>query len=382
MANPDDTPVLTVGGVEWRGWTGLRVTRGCERVPANVTLTATERFPGAADTAVQPFQPCTVSIGATRVLTGYVTRVLPSIEPTGHEVQVLAVSKSTDLVDCAAIFPGMQLMATSALTLAQQLAAPYGVEFIAEGDVGPIIPQFNAMQGETVWDIVERVTRFAGLLAYDQPDGRVMLRQVGTDRHASGFEEGVNVERASVAFEGDQRYSHYKVVISSVDGLQDVADALGAGEGYKFLTTVEDPRTPRFRVHYILAEQTMADPTLAQRRAEWEKQRRFGRSQAVTLTTDTWRDSAGVLWEPNRLARVHLPSLKLEDKLWVIGEVTYLLDSKGTRAELTLMPPEAFALQPTVLTPFDAQVAAALRAAQEGAAQRAVLNDALDTARL
>lgn len=370
---PDDTVTLLVGGVALRGWQSIRVTRGCERVPADFAFAMTERFPGAADAVVEPFQPCEVRFGEDLVITGYVDRYAPAFSIQSHKVAVSGRSKSQDLVDCAAVFAGNQLMAHSVLALAQQLAQAYGIDVYSLGDPGPIIPQFSAMQGETSWDIIERVTRFAGLLAYDQPDGRVVLARVGSERHASGFVEGVNVEEASVSFSADQRFSEYRVLLSSTESLGDLAGASGGAANYNRRASELDERTPRFRLHVIIGEQTQADPTLSARRAAWEKARRFGRSQAVTVLVDGWRDSAGRLWEPNTIAQVRLPSLKLESEGWVISEVTYLLDSSGTHAQVTLMPPEAFALAPTVLAPFDWQVKddPGLRAFLDGAGNSA-----------
>lgn len=40
------------------------------------------------------------------------------------------------------------------------------------------------------------------------------------------------------------------------------------------------------------------------------------------------------------------------NKLWAIGEVTYRMDEQGTKAELVVMPKEAFEPEPVLLMPF------------------------------
>ncbi|EPV8598931.1 hypothetical protein ACWAUA_001869 [Enterobacter roggenkampii] len=52
------------------------------------------------------------------------------------------------------------------------------------------------------------------------------------------------------------------------------------------------------------------------------------------------------LWEPNTLIPVNLPTLRLPNTELLIAEVTFMRDSDGTHARLTLMPKEAFAVQP------------------------------------
>ncbi|MEB0312239.1 hypothetical protein QN382_23620, partial [Pseudomonas sp. 10B1] len=88
-------------------------------------------------------------------------------------------------------------------------------------------------------------------------------------------------------------------------------------------------------------------------RAHWEAARRAGRSLVVRLVTDGWRDQSEALWEPNTLVPVSLPRLNLNGVHLLITEVTFLRSpGRGTTAEITLMPPEAFKPQPINLTPF------------------------------
>jgi prophage tail gpP-like protein len=111
----------------------------------------------------------------------------------------------------------------------------------------------------------------------------------------------------------------------------------------------------RYRPLLILAEQDLLQNELMAQRIQWEMARRVGRSQAITITCDSWRDSGGTLWTPNWLAPIYLPSLKVQD-VWLITEVTFLRDEQGTRAEVTLMPPAAFQVEPAVLQPFFYQI--------------------------
>ena len=93
--------------------------------------------------------------------------------------------------------------------------------------------------------------------------------------------------------------------------------------------------------------------------------RRIGRSQAFRLTCDSWRDSAGKLWQPNKLAIINAPAHKLVNQKWIIGTVTFRKDQSGTHADLTLMPPDAFMVQPGVLNIADAQITAQPSASQD-----------------
>ncbi len=336
-----DDLTLVVNGREVSGWETLRVTRGIERLPSDFEVSMTERYPGELDFAVRAGDPCQVLLGQDKVITGYVDRYMPSISAGQHAIRVAGRGKCADLVDCAAVWDGGQFTNSSALTIAQLLSKPYGIT--VSGEAGSIIPQHNINWGETVFSAVETMARYSALLAYDAPDGNLILARVGTAKAASGFAQGENVERASVVYAMDQRYSQYIVRMLAMDTLRD------SGSGGDLLSTVDDPNVPRPRVHYIIAESGDAGGNVAKQRGVWEMNRRFGRANQIHITTDSWRDQAGMLWTPNMLVPVSLPALKVVDGLqWLIGEVTYERDENGSHAHLVLMPPEAFSPEPII----------------------------------
>lgn len=361
MAVPvDDTLTLIINGMEWSGWEEVQVTRGVERCPSDFDLKVTERYPTAPlQIDIEPGQSCTVQLGADVVLTGYIDRYTASIAPNDHTVRIRGRSRCQDLVDSAAIISGMQISGASALSLAQQLAQPFGVSVSSLSGPGPAIPQFNVVLTETVYEIVERVARYSALLVYDDANGNLVLSQVGSTMMASGFTQGINVKDASVTFSMDERFSEYIAVVMAVDKYNDV------GTSGNQIQTITDPTVTRLRRKIIVSEQGMSSLELAAQRAQWEKARRFGRSQAVRLTTDSWRDSAGTLWQPNALAPLSLPALKIGNVNWVISEVTYSRSGEGagTTASLLLMPPEAFQPEPDILQLYDWQIAKDLASA-------------------
>jgi prophage tail gpP-like protein len=144
----------------------------------------------------------------------------------------------------------------------------------------------------------------------------------------------------------DQRYSNYKAFLQSVDTFSDV------GDGGNELSDVPDTNCPRHRELVMIAEAGGGGIEVAKQRALWECARRAGRSRMVRVMVDSWRDSAGALWQPNTLAPVSLPTLKLKDDGMCISEVTYSRDQdRGTVAELVLMAPDAFKPEPILLQP-------------------------------
>ncbi|MDE2104748.1 MAG: hypothetical protein KGL39_46355, partial [Patescibacteria group bacterium] len=210
-----------------------------------------------------------------------------------------------------------------------------------------IVPQMNVMLGETVFEAIERLCRFSAMLVYDQPDGNIVLAQVGSGAMASGLTEGQNVQGGSVSLSMAERFSEYVVSQLSMDVLGD------AGDGGLITETVYDKGVPRKRVRYVIVESGDAGGDIAKLRAQWEAARRYGRSQIAHVVADSWRDAAGALWSPNMLASLQLPTLRIASARWVIASVTYRRGPGGSTAELELMPPKAFAVEP-VLAPWEA----------------------------
>jgi len=335
---------LIVGGRAISGWTDITVTRGIERVPGGFSIGLTELFPGELnDVVVQPGDACQVKIGIDAVVTGYVDRFIPSISAGRHSVHVTGRGKCQDLVDCAAEWPNGQISGSSVLEIAKKLSSPYGIN--ASGLDGRAIPQFNLNYGETAWEVIERLCRYSAILPYEIADGSLYLANVGDRLAASGFIEGQNVLAASIEYSMDQRYSEYITTALSVDTFSEL------GSGGFFVQTVKDPAVTRNRKRMMVAESGDQGLDISKLRGVWEMNRRVGHSQVIRLTADSWRDSAGDLWEPNTLVSVSLPKLKLPDVVWTIGEVTYRRSGAGTTVDVVIMAPGAFSPQPILLFP-------------------------------
>lgn len=336
-----DDVSLIVGGRKISGWTAVRVTRGIERVPSDFEIGLTARsVVGRAGVVVQPGAKCKVLIDSDLVLTGYVDQYRPAISAGMHEIRICGRGRCSDLVDCSAEWPGSQISGSTVLGIAQRLARPYDIDVI--GVPGPSVPQFILMYGETAWEVIERVCRFAALLAVEQVDGNLLLTHLGIAEAATGFVEGVNVEAADAVFSMDQRYSEYWVYGMGANMFADV------GSNPMILKKLEDSGVRRHRRKAIVAD---SGPEGTQqeygiKRAIWEMNRRNARSRSVRVTTDSWRDGKGDLWQPNTLVPISIPSMELPREQWVVAEVTFQRDMNGTHATLVLMPADAFLPEP------------------------------------
>lgn len=336
---------LILGEQGWSGWQEIRVTRGIERFPSEYDISLTELFaPGGTLPAnFLPGATCQIKIGADLVFTGYIDRYSATIAPRTHAVRIAGRSKCQDLLDCTVDFPGCQISGTTLLDMAQKLANPFGVSVTAPNGAGPVIPQLNFYQTQTPYELIEEAARYAQMLVYDGTDGNLLLCGVGATQHASGFNQGVNVEEAKIDLNILHRFSDYRALITSTDYLNDYPGVGASFPSSNRLAEAQDTSI-RHRVLSFVSEQSSSNLNLAQQRVVWEIARRRGRSQAIRLRCNSWRDTAGVLWQPNALATVNVPALKISNANWLISEVSYLRDATGT-------PPRWCSCHPTHSVP-------------------------------
>jgi prophage tail gpP-like protein len=371
-----DDVTIQVGSNRFVGWQNVSISRSCESMPNTWSVTVSAEFlqSPAQMAGTRPGQSCLIYIGSDLVITGWIDRRSIPIDARNRLVTLSGRGITRNLVDCSADLlndPGLaggQMHGANTLDLAQQLCKAYGITAISNvTDLGPPIPSFQVPIGETVYQIIESIARYTGYLVYEDTFGRLVLDRVGTSQHASGFQVPGNVEALGAEQSVDQRFSQYVVVWSGVDTTADLG-ALG-----NIRASVTDDTLGEHRVRIIVSEQVAPIPgagqsigndAIAVQRANWEKARRIGRSQAASVTCDSWRDSKGTLWTPNWLATLDAPAADISNATWVIGSLTFRKDMTGTHTDLILMPQDAFNPDPNPLNLLDAELATSPQTSQ------------------
>jgi prophage tail gpP-like protein len=353
--------VLRIGSTAYTGWKTVSITRSAELFPNSFIFTGSDPAPDDPSQIIaEPGTPCQVLCGQDVVVTGYIDRFGITIGPRQHDVYVTGRGLCQDLTDCSADLTspackivGGSISAVSTLDLAQRLAASFNITCrSAVSDLGVPIPAFQVTPGETPYEIIETAARYSAFLITEDEHGALVLDRVGTSKMTGGITTPGNVEGAQTERAIDLRYSDYVVYWNTLDQIMD------GGGPIQAIADIKDPTVKRFRPYIIRSEQIQGTDPIAvgKQRANWEMARRLGRSQSVTATVDSWRDSAGELWRPNALATINAPQLKLVNQEWVIVTVTFRKDLTGTHAELVLMPPRALDPQPNPLVLFDPEL--------------------------
>jgi prophage tail gpP-like protein len=336
---------LIVDGRKFGGWLDVRVGRGIERAAGDFEIRSSQRWPGQDERFEIPEgSRCEIMIGDDKVLTGYVDVIAHERDDNAANLTISGRSKTADLVDCSPDFELTELAGLDLAAVARKLAAPFGIEVDAK-TTGATFPVASANHGETAWKVIERLARQRGILVMDDPEGRLLLTQLATERATDELVHPADgLLKIATKRDMSKRFSVYKVKAQAggrwagfTEG--NVATALAHVEG-----SFRDSGVPRYRPKTLLNEgAAKKEGTMA--RAEYEARRNLGRGLQVRATRVAWRQRDGALWRPNILVQCSLPQLNVEGTL-AIGEVTYRKGASGTVSELELMPPEAFTPEP------------------------------------
>jgi prophage tail gpP-like protein len=307
-------------------------------------------------------EPVGVWIGKEPMLSGWIDEYAPSISAKSHEIHITGRGRCADLVDCSAVIidPNTFILRQPSWSgpigsLITDLCSPYGIEVVFTPDVDQTenVMNFGINLGETAYAVIERIARFLQLLVYENALGQLVVSHVagdgkmkiGIDQNTTDFYD------AHAHFNCSQRYSDYLVVqnLGSADAMTTAngAPAQTAAQHATAHDTLFD-KYKRKRYLYQLSDTVLVGPNQQepyQPKADWEVNRRYGRSQRIDVTVGGWRNGAGELWRPNSLVDINLPIIHIQNVEWLISEVTFEKGLQGTFTRLTCMPPQAFAME-------------------------------------
>lgn len=355
---------LLVNGTEYSGWDRTQVSLRCDGFPNSFSCSLSAPPWQKLETVAKAGDDCAVLLGHDQVIRGWVDRDVHSGSDQTHAIQIIGRGHTQDLVDCSAVWDGA-LISGDCFTVASQLGKAYavGALLLGDADPGPHIPQMALNYGESSADIIQRLARNAGLLAYENGAGQLVFAKPGYAKAASGVKVGANVLTWSVSHGMDQRYSEIDCTLTSIFALGDVKsptdpeNATGSKPASDFFFTANDPNVKRFRRLNLIADSSVppdGDPyEFTRRRARWEVARRLGQSVQLVATVDSWRDAAGKLWAPNTLVDVDVPGSRAGTPLIVVSVDFERSVTGGTSATLVLAPPEALSIQPISLLQAD-----------------------------
>lgn len=395
-----DVLTVKIEGETFTGWQDVYISSGIEVFPRYFSIRC---YVGLSEQyRIEVGTPVELSVDGVPVLTGFIELVIIDIGPDSITYTVRGRSRGCDLVDCSAVVvnadgssqvnvsDGLKFTQCmdgnpSAVDIIKKLSAASGIDVKLGSGVTidhAVAQQYPLSITDTPYSHIEKISRYEGLLLYDDGYGDLRIDKLGQSKTATtrkdALDPGGRTIRQQIVNDVSQMYSDYYVYSSSVFAFADGQAAMGpmadspkfhghAQEAY-FNNRGSAPGTRRYRPYVIVSEAPADNPnnqpvssTWNQARADWERNRRYGRAFQVTLIVSGWHDTNGTLWDVNRFITVPLKG----GEAYLISEVVFTRsDRDGTNTQLTLVKPEAFSIEPTELLVGTADATAAINGGQ------------------
>lgn len=334
---------LTVNGLDYAGWTDVRISAGIERQARDFTVSITWRWPGSgeSDRPVKQGDRCEVRIGGDLVLSGYVFATPIRHDATNITLGIAGRSLTADLVDCGADNKPAQWRGQSVRRIVDALVAPYGIKVVDQANSAGVLADHTIEPGETVFESIDRLLRLSRLLSSDDEQGRLVIARPGSAGRASDrLQVGVNVLNVDAPLDFSDVFSQYVC-----KGQRSGTDASFGVEASEVEARTTDTRISRRRI-LVMRESGQMTKTLARQRVEWESQNRMSKALKAVYEVQGWRQTSGQLWRHNQIVHVVDPLIGF-DRDMLIVEIEYRLrNSDGTKARITVAPPDGFEAEP------------------------------------
>lgn len=335
-----DAITLRVAGKIYGGWTKVNVTRSLSSVAGDFSLELTWQWSEAEPWPIKEGDACTVDIGNDRVITGYIDDWMPSYDDKEVTISVAGRAKTGDLVDSSVVHESGLFTNQTLTDIAKTVCKPYGISVVTETDAGDVFPRIAIEQGETCYELLDRLARQRGVLLTCNAMGNLVITRASKTKMGVALILGENILAARGRFSQRDRASEYIVKGTGYGGGREWDEAATATIGGQ-KAVIPDADVRRYRPKIIINEDVFTVDG-ASKRGQWQRQRALGQSKTSEITVAGWRieGEGGALWDINKRVYVKDEIQNLDGEL-LIETVMFSEDDAGRLAVIALVPPEA-----------------------------------------
>lgn len=338
---------LAINGEILEGWHNVSIQRSMKSLSGQFRLDVLDRWREThSNWPLRPGNKVEVYIGGEKLMKGYIDNLNVSFSSGQRTIEVSGRHITGDLCDCSAVIEPPQFFNQRLDQIAKTLCKPFGISVVVETDVGAAFEVCVVKQGETVFELLEKLAKIRGLLINSDEEGNLVITRRANGRAKCSIVQGVNLLSGSATYDNTNRFSKY-IIKGSSKGTdeaygENATEVLGIGI---------DKGVDRYRPLIVIAETSINDD-LAKRRAAWETITRAGNSAAIKLTVVDWYQASGVLWDINQTVHVTAPFLGLDSDLLIVSN-HFQKGAQGTTTELELVRPDAYYPNGSLSADFD-----------------------------
>lgn len=334
--------VLEINGKTYAGWKSIRVDKSMEQIAGVFSIAAQDLFPDQVSKwGFRLGDSCVIKIDNQTIITGYVDNINVNYDKETTSFKLSGRDITGDLVDCS--FSGAsEFKKQSLVSLVSQLCSPYGIPVIGDSSVADVVSEiiesFVADQGETVFELITKLTMLKAVLPISFGDGKLTLTRRGTELSNDKLERGINIRSGGFSISNKNRYSNYwvKGQTTGFDYLQQTDYIQPGGQAVDKLVT-------RYRPIIVFAEDEITN-AIAKARAGWEAKIRAARSRMLLYKVQGWTQSNGKVWDINSLVQVKDDSFSIDGTKLIVGLSFIQNEREGTITNLILTDKEAYEL--------------------------------------
>lgn len=329
--------VLKTNGKIFQGFLTAEIERSLKAVSGHFAINYTDRWSGQNSSwQLRAGDECVVELDTKTVITGIIDTVETDLAGDSRHLSVTGRDKTGNLVDSGTLLQQKSFKGVSLKTMAERLAKPFGVSVSSSSDaanesINTITYQYN----ETIWEMINRLAHYQGVLAYPDAFGGIQFCDV-SNTVGDTLDEKKNILEINAQTDASEKFQQYIVVSHS-------------GATDRKITTVRSTATdksvtsPRCKI-IIISKNT--DKNGAQARANWEMATHIAKSFHANVTVAGWKDSTGALWKINTLVNLNAQSCGIKG-IYLIESTKFLLEQdRGMITQLTLVLPDAYKPQP------------------------------------
>jgi len=275
------------------------------------------------------------------LIDGYIDGRTRGLNGDGETLSVSGRDKTLDIVDCAGAWTSSTWTSQKFSRIVRDLCEPFSLPVFIDFTLpDPTIDSFTLQQGETVFNAIERLARFVGVLPFALVNGSLTFVSVGQNRAAQSLEVGKNIVDVGITEDDSDRFSVY-----TGKGIR-----RGRGESWtlqdlQMVSTVRDSGIKRYRPMILIAE-SKTDKANLDKRVRWEAQVRAGKSTQYTVFVRDFfmfNSLGGIVnpWTVNDRVDLIVARWDLREDL-VIAGIDFSFDNSGRSTQLTLRPASTY----------------------------------------
>lgn len=343
MPKPEETAVLEVNGKQFADWESVWVKLVANDPTAYFRFTAAERdpifgvanvFPSWTKLQFKPGDLCTVTLGGQLAVTGIIETRQVAYDAHQHGVMLIGKTMTASAAKSSVNTKTGSFDGKNIQQVAQEVIAPHGVGLKTIGQVDPTpFKQLQNEKGELIWDFIERIARFRGVILGADEKGNFQLIGDHAGQKVADLVEGQNIKSCQCTISHEQTYTQL-----DAHGQQAASDETSGPAASELKATAMGKVPFPFSILITAMEHPGTQPE-AQKRADTEKKWADGTEVQANITVQGWLRGGSALWKPLDEVHVKSPMAMLDDQL-KIRSATFTQDNQnGTQTLLDLVIP-------------------------------------------